>query len=174
MTSRLRRAARTALAAAVVVLLVACPADEAQRPPVAPDDGLQVSGVYGGRQLALSDGEPEVLYGDCDPQQGADTDLCIVASMLEGGSFALVFENPDVLTAGDSVSVADVACGDGGCDDIEDTAVVEVRVGTTAQGAVGGTVTVREADQRFAGSFVLRFTDGTLTGDFNVRPPATP
>lgn len=165
------------LAALAASLLVACPS-AAQRPPAAPNDGLQLTGQLRGARIHVSDGEPEVLYGDCDPGQGPDIDLCLVASTIDGGSIGFVIENPERLVEG-AVLTPRATCppqprpasSPDGC---EETIVVEIRYGDERLRPFGGLFTVSRAGPRYAGRFALRFADGVLTGTFDVRPPVTP
>lgn len=169
--------ARHLLAALATSLLMACPSGE-QRPPAAPNDGLQLTGELRGARIHVSDGEPEVLYGDCDPGDGGDIDLCMVASMIDGGRIAFVIENPEVLVEGGALtpraacpfhplpSSAPRAC--------EGTVIVEIRKGTERLRPLGGVLAVSRAGPRYAARFTLRFAGGILSGAFDVRPPATP
>lgn len=153
------------------VVLVACPS-AVQRQPAAPDDGIQFAGRIGTQQLNVSDGAPQALLGDCDPNDGVDRDLCLVTHTVGGQDLAVVIENPAVLEAGAAVPVVRpprAGCG-GGCDEIGDGVIVELRLEGERTFADGGTVTVLEADERYAASFVLRVGGGSLTGRFNVAP----
>lgn len=153
------------------VVLVACPS-AVQRQPAAPDDGIQFAGRIGTQQLNVSDGSPQAFLGDCDPNDGPDRDLCLVTHTVGGQDLALVIENPAVLESGAAVPVVRpprTGCA-AGCDEIRDGVVVELRLEGDRTFADGGTVTVREADDRYAASFVLRVGGGSLTGRFNVAP----
>lgn len=157
-----------ALAAAV---LTACPTAE-QRQPETADDGIQFAGRIGTQQLNVSDGAPQVLLGDCDPNEGPDRDLCLITHTVGGQDVAFVIENPDVLGAGEAVRVVRPprdGCADG-CDEVDDGAIVELRLERERTFAEGGSLTVREADRRYAVSFVVRAGGGSITGRFNVAP----
>ncbi len=168
---------RHLLAAVGASLLVACPTSE-QRPPAVPDDGLQLTGELQGARIHVSDGDPEVLYGDCDPGDGRDDDLCMIASMIDGGRIGLVIENPEALVEGEALTPR-AACpphpspspSEGEC---ESTVIVEIRLGTQRLRPVGGLLSVSAGGPRYAARFTLRFASGTVTGAFDVRPPATP
>lgn len=159
-----------------VVALTACADEEAQRDPVGPDDGLQVSGQLFNKRYAVSDGEPEVVFGDCDAIDGRDQDLCVIARTLDGQNFGVVFENPDALRPGEALPVSDLNCVAEECDAHRDSILVEVRVDGQPLKATGGTVTVNEVGPpRWSGELVIRFADGGgLSGTFNIRPTATP
>lgn len=160
------------VAAAAAVLSVGCGTEAVQRVPVASDDGIQLTGTLGGQQIHVSDGEPEVVLGDCDPNDGLDEDLCIVTFTIDGAPLALVVENPAALVAGERLAV--VAPAGAGClphcDDLTDRVVIEVRRGQQRQFATSGSVVVRGADPRWAATFVLGFGHGRVSGAFNVRP----
>ncbi len=164
---------RTSLFAAVLAaaVLTACPS-ATQRQPEVPDDGIQFAGRIGTQQLNVSDGAPEVLLGDCDPNDGTDGDLCLITHTVGGQDLAFVIENPAALEGAGAVSVIRPprgGCGDG-CDEIRDGAIVELRLEGERTFADGGTLTVREAGDRYAVSFVIRVGGGSLTGRFNVAP----
>jgi hypothetical protein len=136
--------------------------------------GLYVSGTVAGRQLALTDGAPVLITGDCDLADGRDDDVCFVSRDIDGTFVRIVFENPGVLEPGTTVPVVDEACATRGCDDVTAGAVVRVQVGATADPARarGGSVRLDtvEPGQRYAGSLTLELPDGRLAGDFNVVP----
>lgn len=159
---------------AVVLVVAACGDEEiVQRQPVAPDDGIVITGRYAGQTLSVTDGEPEVVVGDCDRGDGVDRDLCIVTRTIDGARLGLVLENPDALQAGSRLPVRGDACTT--CDDVADHAVVDVRSDGPPRRASGGSLEVDMAGPRYVASFRLRFPDGgELTGRFNVRPPPVP
>ena len=160
------RAILVALLAAL--LAVGCTdAQVVQRQAVSADDGIQATGRLDGHRVAISAGDPDVLRGDCDPGQGPDTDLCIVAETIDGTQVAVVVENPAVLRAGAHLEVVG-GCPDG-CDAMTDGAHVVIRVDGTGRVAVGGSLDVHRADTRVVADFTLRLADGDqLSGTFNV------
>lgn len=175
--TRLRRLAPICLVIAAAFGLVGCgetPGD------VLPDprdgrSGLQMSGLVGDRQIAVSDGLPDVNFGDCDTPDGPDRDLCVITEDISGELVVLIVENPDVLVAGERVAIADVPCqAVRDCDEVADTAVVDVAVGTATSRtrAVSGQITVEVAEplQRYRGTFDLRLPEGNLSGNFDLIP----
>lgn len=169
-----RRVGRRRWSVAVVLvttlLLAACGGEGVQRQAVGPDDGLQVSGPFAGQRVSVSDGEPEVRLDDCDPADGPDQDLCIIARTIDGQDFELRIQNPDRLEAGTRVAVARSRCRARACDDATDL-VVDVRLGDETVRASGESLRVRRAGPRFAAEFQLRFGGGgALSGSFDVRP----
>lgn len=137
--------------------------------------GLQMSGIVGNRQIAVSDGLPEVNFGDCDVADGPDRDLCVITQDISGELVVLIFENPDVLVAGERVAIADVPCqAVRDCDEVVEAAVVDVAVGTATSRtrAVSGQVTIEVAEPlaRYRGTFDLRLPDGNLSGHFDLIP----
>ncbi|MDP9023030.1 MAG: hypothetical protein M3N57_10150 [Actinomycetota bacterium] len=158
--------------AAAAMLSGGCGTQAVQRAPVASDDGIQLTGTLSGRQIHVTDGEPEVVLGDCDPNDGVDEDLCIVTFTIDGAPLALVVENPAGLAAGERLPVVEPAAAGclPHCDDLTGGAVIEVRRGQQRQFATSGSVVVREAGSRYAATFVLGFGKGRVTGAFNVGP----
>ncbi len=163
------------IAAGVVALASGCPHDPSQRPPASHDDGLQVTGRLHDRQVSVSDGEPEVRYGDCDPRDGRDNDLCVSSFTIDGAPFGLVIENPAVLEPARRLPpVAGRAAGCNHCDRFRDGLVVEIRLGDERLPVTSGLVEVRAAGPRYAASFILRARGLVLTGRFDVRPSSAP
>lgn len=164
----------TALVSALAVaVLTACPsAAQPQPQPQGAHDGIQFAGRLGTQQLNVSAGSPEVRRDDCDPNDGPDEDLCLVTHTVEGQPIALVVENPAALDVGTPLPVRtpDAVGCTGGCDDVREAAIVELRRGPERAFAIGGTVTVRGADERMAAGFLLRFRGGSITGRFDVAP----
>lgn len=151
------------------VLLAGCASSSvAQRQPEALDDGVQATGRLGGARIAVSDGSPETNLVDCDPGNGPDEDMCWIARTIDGLTIAFVVENRDALVAGETIPVRDHDCDD--CDEVRDQAVVDLRIDGDQRRATSGRIVVREADERFAADFRIRFPDGDeLTGAFNIR-----
>ena len=167
---------RRALLACAVLLLTACPGEGTQRAPAAAADGLQLTGRLAGHRVSVSDGEPEVTYGDCDLADGDDTDLCIESHTIDGAPIGLIIENPAALEVGvalEPVSSRANACALG-CDDLHGGVVVRLRVGDGLAQATVGRLRATKVGERFAASFELEFGDDTVSGSFDVRPPVTP
>ena len=161
--------------AVLATLLAGCESgDEVQLPvdtvqPASRDEGISATGLLDGARVAISRGNPTVVVGDCDANDGLDEDLCILSRTIDGRSVNLVIENPAVLVPGETVD-AGVDCNVG-CDDVTAGAVVEVRVDGDARPVQRGTLTVREAGPRWIADFdlVLPFGD-ELSGTFDVAP----
>lgn len=159
---------RPALVLLLAVLLLGCGGTGIpQRQPEAVDDGVQATGQLGGARVAISDGNPETNLRDCDPQT-PDEDVCWIARTIDGLTVVFVVENPGALVAGEDLPVRARDCDT--CDDVTDVAVVELRVDGTQRRASAGRLEVREAGDRYAAGFDVRFPDGdALTGSFNIR-----
>ncbi|MDP8970922.1 MAG: hypothetical protein M3N52_10605 [Actinomycetota bacterium] len=179
MTWRRRVLTSSALLAAVAGL-AACgtgPPGDGGAQPRQGRAGVQLAGTVGERQVAVSDGTPRLIVGDCDPQDGPDRDVCFVSRDIGGTPLRLLFENPDVLAPGESVPVAEVECQAAACDQVTDVAVVDLQVGAggPTRRAVDGLVTtsIIEPRLRYVGTLTLEFRDGRLAGGFDVvpRPP---
>lgn len=137
--------------------------------PEGRDDGIQATGLLDGSRVAISRGNPIVVVGDCDANDGFDDDLCILSRTIDGLEINLVVENPAVLVPGETVE-AGIDCSFG-CDDVTEGAVVELRVDGEVRPVQRGTLTVREAGPRWIADFdlVLSFGDN-LKGTFDVAP----
>jgi hypothetical protein len=134
--------------------------------------GLQLTGSIAGRQLAVSDGSPQVTAGDCDPDVSGDSDVCAIGQSIDGELVVVVFENPDVLVAGASLPVADPGCG-ARCDQITDAAVIDLQVGTGRRmRARGGRLELEEVTpfSRYAGEVRVSFASGAVAGSFDLVP----
>ena len=171
----MRRLLAAALAAA---LLAACGTSGGGTGPAAiePRDGrsgLQLSGTIDGKQVAVLDGAPVLRLGDCDVNDGGDTDLCFFSRLVDGGFFAVLIENPAVVEVG-MVPVVDSDCRSPRCEDETAGAVVDLQFepGGPRTRATGGSldITTVEEAQRYAGSLNLQLPDGRLTGTFQVVP----
>lgn len=163
---------RRALVGAAFVAVVGggcATASVAHRQAEAVDDGVQVTGTLDGARVAISEGVPDVTFGDCDPGIDIDDDVCWSARTIDGMTVAMVIENPDVLEPGTTVDVVDVDC-DLDCDGVTEGAVVAVRWEGREARAVGGRLVVSSVDERVAADLDLRLpgSDG-LVGSFNVR-----
>lgn len=139
--------------------------------------GLQLSGTLDGRQVAVSDGGPEFVVGDCDPPDGPDQDVCALARDLDGALFALVFENPDVLVAGAVLAIGGPCPTPSRCDLVGDRAIVRIQSGTGRRLTVaGGEVRLRVAERgrRYTGDIRLALPGGRLSGSFDLVPRPEP
>lgn len=155
--------------------LVACGDTPGDVLPEARDgrSGLQASGRIDNTQIAINDGLPEINFGDCDINAGADQDFCIITSDISGELIVIVFENPDVLVEGTTVPVGTTTCEEGrGCDEVTDLALVDVQVGVGKRiRAESGQVTLEVVEplSRYRGDLDLKLPGGgTLSGTFDV------
>lgn len=167
------RATAVALGTVVAVALTGCAeGDAVQQQAVSGEDGIQATGRIDGKRVAITTGQPEVVYGDCDPGDGLDTDLCIVARTIDGVTFNLVIENPESMVEGEAQTVARHGCVEVACDDVTDALVIDLRVDGEQSRATAGTVTTTAAGERSSAQFNLRFASGdTLVGSFDVSTP---
>lgn len=158
----------------LVALLSGCAeGDVVQRQAETGQDGFQATGRLGGSRVAISSGDPNVTLGDCDPGDGLDEDLCILARTIDGIRVNLVIENPRAMTAGEVLPVRTDACTGGGCDAVRDHAVVDLRVDGEQRRATGGTLRTTTFGDRITGEVDLRFPSGDgLVGSFDVSVAA--
>ena len=135
--------------------------------------GLQLSGTLGGRQLAVNDGAPVLRLGDCDVNDGNDTDLCFFSREVDGGFFAVIVENPEVVRVG-TVDVVESPCRSPHCDQVSDGLLVELQrePGGPRDRATSGHIefTTVEDGQRYAGELRLVMPDGEFSGTFEIVP----
>jgi len=169
---------RTAAVLAAAALLSACGAEGTGTgvnaiTPREGRSGLHLTGTVDGRHLAVNDGAPVLRTGDCDVNDGADADLCFISREVDGGFFAIVVENPDVVDVG-SLDVVDADCRSPNCNDVTGGAVVEVQftAGGKRTRVISGRLQldVVEPDRRYAGTMNLVLPDGRLGGTFEVVP----
>lgn len=167
---------RLAALLAGLLLVAGCADPEVQqRQPASDTDGVQATGRLDGSRVAISYGEPEVVFGDCDPGDGLDRDLCMVSRTIDGLSINIVIENPSALLPGERIDVRDDPCVELACDEVREHAVVDLRLNGEQRRVTGGSLNVLEAGQRFAAEFRFLLTGGDeLTGEFDVAPPAAP
>lgn len=164
---------RALLAVLAVVVLVGCAEAENPQPQARfPDEGLQTTGQLAGKRIAVSSGNPTVTFGDCDPEDGIDEDLCITARTIDGEAVTVVIENPAALSGfvDGEIPVDADPCRRADCDDITTHAVVDVRSDGEVYRALSGTIrpnTVRPGHVAARFRFTLR-GGGRLTGSFNV------
>lgn len=164
------------LSAAFALLLVAaCGTGEQPRTPQPRDGraGLQLSGTVAGAQVAVNDGLPDLVVGDCTVAGGAQEDLCVASRDLRGEAVVLAIRNPAVLAEGETIPVEDHGCRGRRCDDVTDAVVVDVLLGEDLrQRAAGGmlAMTVVEESERYAGRVRLDLPRGVLSGFFDVVP----
>jgi hypothetical protein len=173
----MRRApSRAVLAAALLLLLTACgPGGGAVGGPEPPRDGragVQLSGTFAGRQVAASDGSPDLLIERCAQRIGLDAPVCFAARDIDGTPLTIALLNPDVLEPGTTVSVTGECRSPEECGAVTGAAVIDVQVGDRRQRAQSGTLTVRDVrpGSYYSGALVLRFRDGRLNGGFDVVP----
>lgn len=179
----MRSSWRCGLVAAALALslgLAACsgatPQGAGQQQPREGKAGLRITGTVDGRQIAVLDGSPRLVRGNCDPARGPTDDLCFVSRRIDGEVFVLVFRNPDALEAqlgAGRVPIAAPPCPTvEACEQITDEVLVDVQIGDARQRVTGGSVAVTalEPGQRYAGTVRLNLPDGQLDGSFDVVP----
>lgn len=150
------------------LLLGACYGEGGTAPPSG-DQGIQATGQLDGQRIAVSRGAPIVIVGDCDPEDGADEDLCIDARTIGGLPLRLVVENRDALVADETVPVGRATCLVGGCDDVTDEVIVRLEVADRTIDVIGGEFDVLRADDRYVADFTLQLPSGdSLRGEFDV------
>lgn len=138
--------------------------------PASRDEGIQATGTIDGQRVAISRGNPTVVVGDCDANDGLDDDLCILSRTIAGRSVNLVIENPTVLVPGETISVHAAECGSD-CDEVTAGVVAEFRIDGQVRPVERGTVTVAEAGPRWIADFDLVLDMGDrLIGTFDVAP----
>lgn len=147
-------------------------------PDVLPDprdgrSGLQMSGLFSDRQIAVSDGLPVLNTTDCDVNEGPDRDVCIVTRDINGELLRVIFENPIALQEGAVLPVGSDCATDEACDEVLDAAVIDFEFGDRRRvRAESGTLRIEvvEPGQRYRGEFDVRLPDGSLSATFDLVP----
>ena len=177
----MRRWRHAALAAAVVALLSACGvASNPMTPLPEPREGrsgLQLSGSFAGRQVAVSDGLPGLLVRECKERHGIPAEVCFASRNIDGALVVVGIANPDAIAAADRLEAARARCATTlGCGENDDHALVFVRVGDDVRQASGGSVAITELvpGSRYAGELRLQVGRERLTGSFDVVPRPEP
>jgi hypothetical protein len=174
--------ARTCLAVAALLVLGACATGGSESgvaaiQPRAGRSGLQLTGTVDGRQFAVNDGAPFLRVGDCDVNDGVDTDVCFFSRDVDGGYFAVIVENPDAMVPG-GVDVATSPCRSPQCDDVSDGIIAEVQYDRAEPRVrvTGGHFDFElvQAGARYAGTMNLELPDGRMGGTFEVVPRPEP
>lgn len=135
--------------------------------------GLQGTGTLDGRQVAVGEGLPELVVGDCDPIDGLDDDVCVITDTIDGRTFVLNVENPGVLVEGARLPVAADCDSAAACDAVTDAAVVSLKLGTDDPVlATGGTLRVGRVEPfaNYVGDVSLSLPNGRFSGSFDVVP----
>ena len=135
--------------------------------------GLSLSGTIDGEQVVVNDGAPVLRNGDCDVNDGPDTDLCFFSKDLDGGYFAVIIENPDVVQPG-TVEVFDAPCRSPNCDAVTEGLVAELQfeAGAPRTRVTGGRAVladVREGEL-YSGRVNFTWPGGSLSGSVEVVP----
>jgi hypothetical protein len=163
-----------AAAVAIALLLPGCvePRDTSEQPREG-RAGLQLAGTLRGRQLAVSDGSPSVLVQDCDPRDGIDEDLCVVARDIDGELVVLSFENPEALVEDEVLRFTDACARPEECDAVRESVVLDVQHGSGPRRRVTAgelRLEVVEPGERYVGRLRLILPNGTLAGSFDLVP----
>lgn len=166
---------RTLLAAVLAsALLSGCV--EPVEPTLQPRDGragLQLAGTLRGRQVAVSDGNPQLVRDDCDPNDGTDEDLCVLARDIDGELLVLAFENPQALEEGEVLRFTDACATPAECDAMRGAVVLDVQHGVGRRRRVTAgelRLDVAEPGERYAGRIRITLPGGSLAGTFDLVP----
>lgn len=152
-----------------------CALGDGELPPAREGrSGLQGTGTLAGRQVAVANGLPELVVGDCDPLDGDDDDLCVITDTIDGRTFVLTVENPRVVVTGAELEVGDAGCGSpGACDAVDALAVVSIKLETEPPVlASGGSLRLTRVEPfaNYVGSINLTLPSGSFSGTFDIVP----
>jgi len=165
---------RRLAAVALALVLAGCATASRAVQPRDGRSGLQGTGTLEGRQVAVGQGLPDLVVGDCDPIDGPDQDVCFVSDTIDGRTFVLIFENPAVLVTGASLPLGGADCASPeACDAVTDVAVVSLKLGADAAvRAEGGRLLLTRVEPfaNYVGEVILELPDGAFTGSFDVVP----
>lgn len=123
--------------------------------------------------VAVSDGRPELLEGDCEARRGVPAEVCLATRGIGGTTYTLGFGNLDRLPRGERVDVAPGDCTSAAaCAQVEQEALVLLAVNGELHRPVGGTALVHEAERagRYRGRVRLDVDGGSVSVDFDVVP----
>ena len=158
----------------LLALLVACGSSDALPEARGGRSGLQGTGTLDGQQVAVTQGLPELVVGDCDPIDGRDTDVCAITDTIGGRLFVLTIENPDVLVPGERLPVGPGDCASPqACDDVTDVAIVTLKLDTDAPvRATDGSLVVERVEPfaNYRGEVDLDLPNGFFSGSFDLIP----
>lgn len=169
-----------ALPALAALALAGCSTTGSAESPRDGRAGVQMSGRLSTTgSVAVSDGRPELLEGDCEQTAGVPADVCFATRSIGGTIYVLGFGNLDRLPRGERVEVTSRPCTSAdACAQVDDGAVVLLAVDGQVHRPAGGTLLLRRAerDERYLGRLRLDVDGGRLSADFDVvpRPPARP
>lgn len=171
-----RPAGRAAAAiAALAVLAAGCTSSDAGTSGAT---GVQMSGRMASvASVAVSDGRPGLLEGDCEAATGVPARVCFVARGISGTRYVIGLGNLDGLPRGEPVDVATAPCVTAeACADVEEAAVALLSVDGRLHRPTGGTAVIRRAQrgQRYRGRLRLELDSGSVSIDFHVVPPPPP
>lgn len=175
-------AARSLLAAgaaALAMLLAGCGASPMSPMPEPREgrSGLQLSGMFAGRQIAVSDGLPRLLIGECSVRHGIPAEVCFASRNIDGALVVIGIANPEAIAANGRMDAARARCTTTpGCGEVSDHALVFVRVDEETRQATGGSVSISDlaAGSRYVGELRLDVGGERLTGSFDVVPRPEP
>lgn len=157
---------------AVAVLAAGCATSGAGSSPQG--SGVQMSGrMRSVASVAVSDGRPELLEGDCEATTGVPADVCFVTRGISGTRYVIGLANLDGLPRGERVEVATRACGTArACAEVRGGAVTFLSVDGRVLRPSGGTAVIRQAerDERYRGRLRLDIDGGSVSVDFDVVP----
>lgn len=178
-SARTSSIARLLVTLVAALLVAACTTGSGANAPRDGRAGLKLSGRIDAGPVAISDGSPRLLEGDCASRTGVPADVCFATRGVGGTTYVFGFANLDQIARDEQVSVVDSRCtSPEACAEVDDGAVVLVAVDGQLHRAEGGTLLVRQAErgQRYVGQLVLRVDGGTINGGFDVvdRPRAEP
>jgi hypothetical protein len=167
-----------ALLALAALALAGCSTTGSAESPRDGRAGVQMSGRLATTgSVAVSDGRPELLEGDCERVTGVPADICFVTRGIGGTIYVLGFGNLDGLPRGERVEVTSRPCTSAdACAQVTDGAVVLLAVDGDLHRPDAGTLLLRRAerDERYVGRLQLSVDSGRVSADFDVvpRPPA--
>lgn len=141
--------------------------------------GVQMSGRLNSTgSVAVSDGRPRLLEGDCEARTGVPADVCVATRGIGGTTYVVGLGNLDQLPRGERVDVTARSCTTAeACAQVEDGALILLAVDDELHRPSGGTALVREAErnQRYLGRLRLDVDGGSVSVEFDVVPaPAEP
>jgi len=146
--------------------------------PSAQASGVQMSGRMDSvASVAVNDGRPELVEGDCEAATGVPADVCFVARGISGTRYVIGLGNVEGLARDEPVDVATRACATAeSCAEVDAKAVALLSVDGRLHRPSGGTAVIRRAEPgaRYRGRLRLAVDGGSVSINFDVVPAPAP
>lgn len=166
---------RAVLLAVAALLVIGCSTTGSAEQPRDGRAGVQISGRLDSTgSVAVSDGRPQLLEGDCEARTGMPADVCVATRGIGGTTYILGFGNLSQVPRGERVDVVPGQCTSAeACARVDEGALMLLAVDDELHRPTGGTLLVHEAERgdRYLGRVRLDVDGGSVSVEFDVVPP---